>query len=94
MDAGCIYINKYPKLELDGEAETALFRLSQIPKIFNYHVLHVDKTKINMWTLKILYDKYGSATGRALLALTRRENKWGFFTISSYMNFIEKYLKL
>ena len=94
MDAGCVYMNKYPKIDLDGETETALFRLSQISRIFKYHVLHVDKTKINMWTFKILYDKYGSDTGRALLALTRRKDKRGFFTISSYMNFIEKYLKL
>lgn len=95
MDAGYTYINKYPKIKLDGEVETALFRLSKMSEFVDYHVLHIGKSKINMWTLKILYDKYGSAVGQPLLALTKKENKRKkFFTVSSYMNFIDKYLKL
>ena len=53
---------------------------------FSYHVLHIDKTKVNLWILKILCDRFGEDTGRALLALTRRKDKRGFITVSAACN--------
>ena len=88
-------LNKYPKdLQLDNNCEVALFRLGQIEKICKYHVIHVSPTKINMWIMSILLEKYGEGTGRALNALVRRKDKRFFYTVASYMNFIESYLKL
>ncbi|MGO5070527.1 pentapeptide repeat-containing protein [Roseburia faecis] len=90
----CI-LNKYPKdVQLDANCEVALFRLGQISKIYKYHVLHVSPTKINMWVMSILLEKYGEGTGRALNALVKRKDKRFFYTVASYMNFIESYLKL
>lgn len=80
-------LNKYPKeLQLDSSCEIALFRLGQIEKIRKYHVLHVSPTKINMWVMSILLEKYGEGTGRALNALVRRRDKRFFYTVASYMN--------
>ena len=90
-----LILNKYPKdLELDSNCEISLFRLGQIEKICRYHVLHVSPTKINMWVMSILLEKYGDGTGRALKALVKRRDKRFFYTVASYMNFIESYLKL
>ena len=88
-------LNTYPKnVQFDSNCEVALFRLGQINKIYKYHVLHVSPTKINMWIMLILLEKYGEGTGRALNALVRRKDKRFFYTVASYMNFIESYLKL
>ena len=88
-------LNTYPKnVQFDSNCEVALFRLGQINKIYKYHVLHVSPTKINMWMMLILLEKYGEGTGRALNALVRRKDKRFFYTVASYMNFIESYLKL
>lgn len=88
-------MNKYPKeVHLDYNSEVALFRLGEIGKISKYHVLHVSPIKINMWILSILIEKYGEGTGRALNALVRRRDKRFFYTVDSYMKFIESYLKI
>lgn len=90
-----LILNKYPKdLQLDNNCEVALFRLGQIEKICKYNVIRVSPTKINMWIMSILLEKYGEGTGRALNALVRRKDKRFFYTVASYMNFIESYLKL
>ena len=47
------------KKDFDSNCEVALFRLGQINKIYKYHVLHVSPTKINMWIMLILLEKYG-----------------------------------
>lgn len=91
----CTIIKQYPtNIDLNDIGETALFRLSEIKKIYKYHVLHVSLKKINMWVLKILFDQYGQDVNRALGALERRKDKRFFFTVSTYMHFIEDYLKL
>lgn len=80
-------LNTYPKnVQFDSNCEVALFRLGQINKIYKYHVLHVSPTKINMWMMLIILEKYGEGTGRALNALVRRKDKSFFYTVASYMN--------
>lgn len=88
-------MNKYPRnLQLDDITKVALFKLGENRSISKYHVLHVTTVKINMWIMSILIDKYGKDLSRALNALLKRKDKSFFYTVSSYMNFIETYLKI
>lgn len=84
----------YPKIELSSETEDQLLKLSEDVSIYEPHVLHVSKSKINLWSLKILVDLYGKEALNALCAINGKKNKRGFYTIFSYMRHIEKYLKL
>lgn len=96
IDRDKVFImNRYPKnLQLDDYCEIALFRLGEIEIIRKYHVLHVNPTKINMWIMFILLEKYGKDVGGALTALAKCRDKRYFYTMDSYMNFIESYLKM
>jgi len=88
-------INRYPKaLYLDTNTEVALFRLGENEMISKYHVLHINSKKINMWIMSILVGKYGKNIGEALNALVRQQDKRFFYTVASYMKFIESYLKI
>lgn len=86
-------IAHYPKLEISEKLKKTLIELSNDGKIYNSRVLHVSKNKWNHWNIKLLLDEYGKDLERALYALTRRNNKWGFNTLYSYRNFIDSYLK-
>lgn len=95
LNEECTILRHYPSsVNLDTIGETALFRLGENIQIYKYHVLHVSPIKVNMWILKILFDQYGLSVNRALSALVKRKNKRYFFTVASYMCFIESYLKL
>ncbi len=95
IDSNITILNNYPiDVEMNDMGEVSLFRLGQINNIYNYHVLHVTRKKLNMWILKILYDRYGTKLNRAFKALVSRKNKRHFYTLSSYIQFIEKYFKL
>ncbi len=89
------YMNIYPKnLRLNSLCETALIRLGQVKEISKFHVLHVSQTKINLWIVSLLMNKYGEDIGRAFDALLRRKDKRFFYTVNFYMKFIESYLKI
>ena len=94
IDSGCCIYRTYPRIELDKEIQTQLLRLSEEPLIYEPHVLHVTKNKLNYWSLKILEDIYGVDAYRALCAIKNRKRVRGFYTISSYKKHIESYLKL
>ena len=81
-------------IELQDEISTQLLQLAEDTLIYEPHVLHVSRSKLNLWALKILDDLYGTDALRALCAINNRKNKWGFYTLYSYMRHIEKYLKL
>jgi uncharacterized protein YjbI with pentapeptide repeats len=88
------YLNKYTKVEITVELQEALVRLCNNEESYKYHVLHVNKKKANMWMVKILTDRYGAGTGKALLAFSKREDLKRLYTLHSYAKFIEKYLKI
>ena len=94
VDSGCCIYRTYPRIELDKEVQTQLLQLSEEPLIYEPHVLHVTKNKLNYWSLKILEDIYGVDAYRALCAIKNRKRVRGFYTISSYKKHIESYLKL
>lgn len=93
-DSGWRIYRSYPKIELPSEISVQLLQLSKDAQIYDPHVLHVTKSKLNFWSLKILVDLYGADALRALCAINNRKNKSGFYTLNSYMRHIEKYLKL
>lgn len=87
--------NKYPQnIQLYNNCEIALYRLGEIDDIYKYHVFHIKPNKINMWIISILIERYGKDLGRALNALEKRNNKKLFYTMGSYINFIDSYLKI
>lgn len=94
INSKCRVYRTYPKIELTSDVETQLLQFSEDPLIYNPHVLHVSKNKLNHWTLKILQDIYGDDTFRALCAVKNRKHTKGLYTIHSYMKHIESYLKL
>lgn len=88
------YLNRYPQFNVSEELQEAIIRLSNIEESYRYHVLHVNKRKSNMWLIKILLDRYGTETGKALLTFSKREGLKRLYTLHSYAKFIEKYLKI
>ena len=95
LDENCILLKHYPTmLKIDVIGENALFSLGEDIKIYKYHVLHVSPNKANMWILGILFSRYGKDVNRALNGLVRRKDKRYFYTVASYMRFIESYLKI
>ena len=86
--------NTYPNIELKNDTQNKLIELSNEDLIYDPHVLHVNKNKLNLWTIKILTDLYGDDIFKAIYAIKGRKNKKGFFTIYSYTKHIESYLKL
>ena len=91
---GCIIYKSYPKITIDKEISQNIFELYDFPEFNKYNVLFVSKRKLNLWILKILIDLYGDDALRALIALKYRKSKWGFFTVFSFMQHIERYLKV
>ncbi|MBR5272838.1 MAG: pentapeptide repeat-containing protein [Clostridia bacterium] len=94
INSGCKCYNTYPKFDLEKDMQAQLLQLSEDPLLYEPHVLHVTKNKLNFWTLKILEDLYGENVFEALSAIKSRKQKKGFYTLHSYMKHIESYLKL
>lgn len=88
-------INNHPNMQLNLKLEQSILRLADLNEIYKYHVLHVKKNKINLWSILLLLKYYKQEDlSRALTALERRNNKRQFYTIYKYRQFIDSYLKL
>lgn len=88
-------ISSYPNIKLELYLEKSILRLANLNKIYKYNVLHVKKSKINLWSIGLLLEFYKQEDlSRALMALARRNDKRGFFTIYKYRKFIDSYLKI
>ena len=57
-DSNCRIYRSYPKIELQDEISTQLLQLAEDTLIYEPHVLHVSRSKLNLWALKILDDLY------------------------------------
>lgn len=84
----------YPKIMLEEETQKKLLQLAKYQSLYIPHILHISKSKLNLWTIKILFDCYGQDVFRALVALNTCKDKRHFFTLHSYRMHIEKYLKI
>lgn len=88
-------LNSYPTVSLEEDLINVLFNLSMYPDIYKYHVLHVKKTKFNMWILYLLLKSYSQKNLiRGFQALERRNDKSNFFTLYSVQRFLNAYLKV
>ena len=94
INSNCSIYKTYPKNNLDIGTQTQLLCLSEDSLLYEPHVLHVTKNKLNFWTIKILEDLYGENVFEALCEIKNRKHKKGFYTIYSYTKHIENYLKL
>lgn len=94
LDDNCKVYNTYPKLDINTMLKDELFKIYQSLPNNKRNVLFINKNKLNLWILQILYDNYGNDVDRALLAFCRRNNRRRFFTVYSFEKHIENYLKL
>lgn len=90
----CIIYKSYPNSIVPVEWEQRLFELYNFGEFSKYKVLFVSKDKLNLWIIKIFLDYYGHSALKALVALKNRKYKENFYTVFSFMQHIEKYMKL
>ena len=66
--------------------------MAQNDSIFNAKVLHVNKNKLNQWTLSLIYEKYGLDGITMLSKILGYKEKWNnMYTVFSYMLLIENW---
>lgn len=81
----------YKKLDLPEGVETELLKLANNDSIFNARVLHVNKNKLNYWTLRIIQEKYGMKSFMFLAHKLQKKVKWNnLYTVNSYLMLLEK----
>lgn len=90
----CKVYRSYPSIELNHAVHQQLLALSEFERLYKYNVLHVNKNKLNLWSIQVLLDCYGENVFRAVCALKYKNDKRHLYTVHSYMCHIEKYLKL
>ena len=93
----CKIYATYPKLQIEEMLKNSLLSLANDMRIFRYRVLHVNKNKLNFWSLNVLLDTFGDDMYRALSALPQYRNRQHFFThfftLYSYKKYIEIFLQ-
>lgn len=92
LGQGCTCLKSYPKDEISDRLKDGIIKLAECDKLYNYHVLHVNKNRPNMWNISLLLQYGDENLARAMEALYRRKNKHAFYTIYAYKKFIESYL--
>ena len=93
LNDDCKQYTTYPKIELSNFLENSLLSLANIKPIYRYKVLHVNRNKLNYWSIKLLFDSFGIDMYKALIALNHKYIKCDFFTIYAYKKYIEKTLE-
>ena len=94
MDSLDIMDKFYEKKYQDRLVEDRLLVLAKNKSIFNAKVLHVNKNKLNQWTIGLIYDKYGIDGIDTLSRILCKKEKWNnMYTVFSYMLLIENWNK-
>lgn len=93
--SGYMQLNKYPQITHQRLLDNAM-ALSQFEQLYKYHILNVDKHKVNNWYLYLLASQYRcyDDVARGLYALQRRQHKRDFITVGAYKKFLDTYLKI
>lgn len=94
FDGNCKTYNSYEKVKLLSEDEDELLKLACNKTIYNSHILHVTKKKLNFWSLRILIDIFGYEAIKALCEINNVKTHDNFYTINSFSNYIENQLKI
>ena len=88
---GITVLRTYKALSLGETVITTLLDLGQNKAVFDYRVLHVNKNKLNHWTLGLIYQKYGYDGIENLSSILCKKEDWNnMYTVFSYMLLIEK----
>lgn len=81
----------YYNVPLSQKTQSVLLELSNNEMIYSTHVLHVNKNKLNHWTLQIIRDNYGIEGIEYLTQyLTTKEIHRNMNTVYSYLKILEK----
>lgn len=85
-------INKYPT-SIDESTILSARKLSLIDNCYKYHVLNVNKNKVNIWYLNLLikHFKDEKMVLNMLEKLSAENTPTKMFTLYSYLNYIDKY---
>ena len=92
LSNGCIIVNRYPSTNLDSLSEQRLLELSAYPLIYSYRVLHVNKDKVNMWNLKLLFDEFGCTDEIIQILCDSSISQQHLYTVYAYKKLVAKYL--
>lgn len=85
----------YPTINLDEETKNGLLNLANNESIFNAKVLHVNKTKLNYWTINVIQSKCGKQGLELINKILHQKEKWNnMYTVFSYISLIEKSKKM
>lgn len=91
---GIRILRTYRPITVDELVETRLLALAQNESIFNAKVLHVNKNKLNQWTIGLIHEKYGVDGITMLSRILCKKEKWdNMYTVFSYMLLIENWDK-
>lgn len=83
-------LRTYPKIDINISTVSELTDLSNNKTIFNSRVLHVNKNKLNNWTLSLIYSRYGEKGLLYLAKILQKKEKWrNLNTVFSYILLIE-----
>ena len=85
-------LRTYRPIPIDEPVETRLLAMAQNDSIFNARVLHVNKNKLNQWTIGLICEKYGVDGIIMLSKILGQKEKWeNMYTVFSYMLLIENW---
>ena len=88
-------IKSYPKIELGIKLSFITLELAKYESLFRPRVLHVNANKPNLWIFTVLLDRYKKETVvKALYALNRKKEKRNFYTLYSYIKYIDSFVKI
>ena len=84
----------YRPIVMDELAEEKLLAVADNDSIFNARVLHVNKNKLNQWTISLIHEKYGVDGIARLIEILAKKEKWNnMYTVFSYILLIENWRK-
>ena len=87
-------LRTYKKIEMDRDVEARLLASAYINSIFEPRVLHVNKNKLNHWTLRLLNTEYGDRGILLLSQIISKKKTWNnMYTVFSYIQLIENLMK-
>ena len=89
---GIRILRTYRPIVIDESVEARLLAMAKNDSIFNAKVLHVNKNKLNQWTIGLIHEKYGVDAIIMLSKILGRKEKWeNMYTVFSYMLLIENW---
>jgi hypothetical protein len=87
---GVTIMRSYPKLCINELTELNLLKLAKNGTIYKAKVLHVNKVKLNHWSLSIVESRCGVGSLDFLAKVLNKKEKWyNLHTVYSYISLIE-----